>query len=137
MTRRTPITTITSTAATSIVWFRQDLRLADNPALTAAAQVGSVLPVYILDDINSAEWAMGGASRWWLHHSLSALNESLGGRLVVLRGDPLLLLPELAKKTNAQAVFWNRCYEPWRIARDTRIKERLHADSITVHSHNG
>ncbi|OGT70110.1 MAG: deoxyribodipyrimidine photolyase [Gammaproteobacteria bacterium RIFCSPLOWO2_02_FULL_57_10] len=137
MTRRTPITTITSTAATSIVWFRQDLRLADNPALTAAAQVGSVLPVYILDDINSAEWAMGGASRWWLHHSLSALNESLGGRLVVLRGDPLLLLPELAKKTNAQAVFWNRCYEPWRIARDTRIKERLHADSITMHSHNG
>src|SRR3989338_1303634 len=98
MTRRTPITTITSTAATSIVWFRQDLRLADNPALTAAAQVGSVLPVYILDDINSAEWAMGGASRWWLHHSLSALNESLGGRLVVLRGDPLLLLPELAQK---------------------------------------
>lgn len=136
MTGRIPITAMPSTAANSIVWFRQDLRLADNPALTAAAQVGSVLPIYILDDINSAEWAMGGASRWWLHHSLSALNESLGGRLVVMRGDPLTILPELAWTTNAQAVFWNRCYEPWRIARDTRIKERLQADGIAVHSHN-
>ncbi|MDP2141409.1 MAG: deoxyribodipyrimidine photo-lyase [Gammaproteobacteria bacterium] len=120
----------------TIVWFRQDLRLADNPALTAAAQQGSVLPVYILDDINSGEWAMGGASRWWLHHSLCALNESLNGRLVVLHGDPLQLLPSLAQQIDAQAVFWNRCYEPWRIARDKQIKERLQRDSIALHSHN-
>ncbi len=124
-------------AVHSIVWFRQDLRIADNPALTAAAVHGSVLPVYILDDINTGEWAMGGASRWWLHHSLHALNASLNGRLVMLRGDPLELLPALALQIDAQAVFWNRCYEPWRIARDTQIKERLQRDSIAVHSHNG
>ena len=58
---------------TTIHWFRQDLRLADNPSLTHAAENGQVLQVYILDDINSGEHKMGGASRWWLHHSLKAL----------------------------------------------------------------
>jgi len=96
----------------SIVWFRQDLRLADNPALTAAANAGEVLPVYILDDINSGQWAMGGASRWWLHHSLQALNTALGGQLLVLCGDALKLLPALAAETGASRVLWNRCYEP-------------------------
>ncbi|WP_040848613.1 deoxyribodipyrimidine photo-lyase, partial [Nitrospirillum viridazoti] len=58
-----------------IVWFRQDLRLADNPALGHAAQSGrSVVPVYILDDHTPGPWAPGGASRWWLHHSLAALS---------------------------------------------------------------
>ena len=72
----------------SLHWFRQDLRLADNPALTAAAQDGAVIPVYILDDDHAGDHKMGGASRWWLHHSLHALNDSLDGKLVVLRGDP-------------------------------------------------
>lgn len=80
---------------------------------------------------------MGGASRWWLHHSLQRLNESLQGRLLVLRGDPLQLLPALAKQSGASAVHWNRCYEPWRIRRDSLLKERLQNASVTVHSHNG
>jgi deoxyribodipyrimidine photo-lyase len=126
----------TINAAVTIHWFRQDLRLADNPALSAAAQAGTVLPVYILDDYHSAEWAMGSASRWWLHHALTHLNESLGGRLLVLRGDPLQVLPALARQVQANTVFWNRCYEPWRIARDKQIKESLQTESITVCSHN-
>jgi deoxyribodipyrimidine photo-lyase len=93
--------------------------------------------VYILDDHNSGEWAMGAASRWWLHHSLLALSESLGGKLLVLSGDPAVLLPSLAQTVNAQSVHWNRCYEPWRIARDKGIKEALQSDEIEVHSHNG
>ena len=64
-----------------IVWFRQDLRLADNPALSAACAKGDIIPVYILDDHNSGEWAMGGASRWWLHQALESLNLSLQGKL--------------------------------------------------------
>jgi deoxyribodipyrimidine photo-lyase len=96
-----------------------------------------VLPVYILDNIHSGEWAMGGASRWWLHHSLQRLNESLQGRLLVLRGDPLQLLPALARQSGASAVHWNRCYEPWRIQRDSLLKERLQGASVAVHSHNG
>lgn len=80
---------------------------------------------------------MGGASRWWLHHSLVALNESLEGKLLVLRGDPAALLPGLAQAMNADSVHWNRCYEPWRIDRDKRIKEALHGEDLSVHSHNG
>ena len=71
-----------------IIWFRQDLRLADNPALNAAVETDHpVLPVYILDDESAGEHAMGGASRWWLHHSLLSLNHSLGGHLRVKRGN--------------------------------------------------
>ena len=67
-----------------IHWFRQDLRLSDNPSLSAAAANGAVLPVYILDDANAGDHRMGGASRWWLHQSLTALNQALDGILVVL-----------------------------------------------------
>ena len=121
----------------SLHWFRQDLRLADNPALTAAAQDGAVIPVYILDDYHAGDHKMGGASRWWLHHSLHALNDSLDGKLVVLRGDPATHLAALAAVSGAVSVHWNRCYEPWRIARDTEIKADLAARGLVVESHNG
>ena len=121
-----------------IVWFRQDLRLADNPALSAAARQGRpILPVYILDDINAGDRRMGAASRWWLHQSLSSLNTSLDGRLVLLEGDAQKLLPELAATANADTVYWNRCYEPWAITRDTALKEQLLDASVTVKSFNG
>ena len=80
---------------------------------------------------------MGGASRWWLHHSLQALNASLDGRLLVLKGDPLSLLPALAASIGAHAVLWNRCYEPWRITRDSALKELLRAQGTLVESFNG
>ena len=70
----------------SLYWFRQDLRLSDNPALIAAAEAGAVLPVYILDDDHAGDHKMGSASRWWLHHSLQSLNDSLDGKLLVLKG---------------------------------------------------
>ena len=121
----------------SLHWFRQDLRLADNPALTAAAQDGAVIPVYILDDDHAGDHKMGSASRWWLHHALHALNDSLDGKLVVLRGDPATHLAALAAASGAVSVHWNRCYEPWRIARDTAIKADLAARGLVVESHNG
>lgn len=73
----------------SILWFRQDLRLADQPALVAAAGEGAVIPVFILDDETPGDRRMGGASRWWLHHSLAALGAALearGQRLILRRG---------------------------------------------------
>ena len=121
----------------SLHWFRQDLRLADNPALTAAAQDGAVIPVYILDDDHAGDHKMGGASRWWLHHTLHALNDSLDGKLVVLRGDPVTHLGALAEASGAVSVHWNRCYEPWRIVRDTAIKADLTGLGLVVESHNG
>lgn len=121
----------------ALVWFRQDLRLHDNPALRAAIESGTpVLPVYILDDQNAGPWAMGAASRWWLHHSLKNLNQSLSGRLAIYRGDARIIIPALAQNFSIQNIYWNRCYEPWRIARDTEIKATLEDDGVTTHSYN-
>ena len=72
-----------------IVWLRRDLRLADQPAFAAAAKAGPVIPVYVLDDETPKHRKMGGASRWWLHHSLASLAtdlEKIGSRLILKRG---------------------------------------------------
>jgi deoxyribodipyrimidine photo-lyase len=123
---------------TAIVWFRRDLRLADNPALHAAYENGyKILPVYILDDVNPGDWMMGAASRAWLHHSLKSLDNDLSGHLVLEKGDAKKIIPELVEKSGAQAVLWNRCYEPWRIDRDKVIKSDLEDKDIIVHSFNG
>ena len=121
----------------AIHWFRQDLRLADNPSLAAAVLSGRVLPIYILDDVNAGEHKMGGASRWWLHHSLSALNDSLDGKLNIYQGEPCEIFKDLQQRFMVLSVSWNRCYEPWRIARDKKIKAMLGEEGIGVHSHNG
>ncbi len=121
-----------------IIWFRQDLRIGDNPALAQAVENGApILPIYILDGENAGQWAMGGASRWWLHESLTALDASLENQLRVFRGPADTILAELVAAVGAQAVYWNRCYEPWRIARDTRIKQALEDDGVDAQSFNG
>ncbi len=126
--------------STALVWFRRDLRLADNPALRAAIdQHDRVVSVYIHAAEEEAPWAAGAASRWWLHHSLAALNaslESIGASLVIRSGESLTELRALIRATQATAVYWNRPYEPALIARDKRIKSALREDGIDVHSHN-
>ena len=126
-----------TTPRRSIAWFRQDLRIADNPALTEACKSGVAFAVYVLDDVNSEDWSMGGASRWWLHHSLAALDEQLGGNLSVFTGDARRIIPALAEETGADAVYWNRCYEPWRIRRDSDLKRELQEQDMTVRTFNG
>ncbi len=122
----------------TLVWFRQDLRLQDNPALHAAlARGGAVIPVYILDDAGEGRWAPGGASRWWLQHSLAALDTALrerGLRLVLARGDAETVLRDLIKQTGATALHWNRRYEPASIARDAAVKTALGAGGVEVKS---
>ncbi|MEZ5852638.1 MAG: deoxyribodipyrimidine photo-lyase [Hyphomicrobiaceae bacterium] len=121
---------------TTIVWFRQDLRTTDNPALAHAAARGKVLPVYILEDSPPPPGRrLGGASRWWLHHSLAALRRDVPG-LVLLAGDPRRVIPDLVAQTRASSVVWNRCYEPHAIARDTEIKAALAAAGIDAASFN-
>ena len=120
----------------AVCWFRQDLRLADNPALCAAVAHGQVLPIFILDDVNAGDAAPGAASRVWLHHSLHSLNRS-NGKLHYYEGDALAILPRVVKQFGASAVYWNRCYEPWQITRDAAIKTRLQEDGCTVESFNG
>ncbi len=123
-------------SATSIVWFRNDLRIADNPALLHAVAGGRVLPVYIVDNDNAGEFALGGASRCWLHHSLQSLNADLNGHLSLYRGQPLQILTDLITRFKVTAIHWNRCYTPWQIKRDTAIKRQLTAQGIEVNSYN-
>ncbi len=122
---------------TTIVWLRRDLRTRDNPALAAAAAKGAVVPIFILDDETSASpRPLGGAGRWWLHHSLKALAADLG-HLHLLRGSPGDLLPPLIKAVRASAVYWNRCYEPHAIARDRKLKASLQKLGVEGQSFNG
>jgi len=121
----------------TIHWFRRDLRLQDNPALAHAFEQGIVAPIYILDTQHAPPGEPGGAGSWWLHHSLSALNEALGGRLSIFKGDPLHILPRLASSINASIITWTRCYEPWQVERDTRLKLELKKSGIDVQSRNG
>ena len=121
-----------------IVWFRQDLRLADNPALAAAAATGApLICVFVLDDETPGEWRMGGAARWWLHHALASLDRSLKGHLCFRRGRGASVIQALVKETGADTVMWNRCYEPFAIERDTTLKSALAKLGIAVQSFNG
>jgi deoxyribodipyrimidine photo-lyase len=124
----------------TLLWFRQDLRLQDNPALAAAlARGGPVVPIYILDDAGEGRWPLGGASRWWLHHALAALDASLrerGSQLIVARGESGKILRALAAATGAGALYWNRRYEPASIARDKTIKAEFTAAGLDAKSFN-
>ena len=120
-----------------IHWFRDDLRLADNPALFEALAAGRVLPVFVLDESSQKFCALGSASKWWLHEALGSLNESLNGRLLLSKGDPKKLIPELAKTHGAKAVFWNRRYEPDEKPIDEVVSEELSAQGVETHVFNG
>ena len=126
--------------APAILWFRSDLRLADNPALSAAVDSGRpVVPLFVLDDATPDAWTPGGAQRWWLHHSLEALAadlEALGAPLVLRTGTAAEVLPQVVRETGAEAVFWNRLYEPWANARDAGIKADLKQRGVAVESFN-
>jgi deoxyribodipyrimidine photo-lyase len=128
-------------SGTAIVWFRNDLRLADHPALDAAVRSGrKIIALYVLDDESAGSWRMGAASRWWLHHSLAALAQDLAACGVVLtlrRGRALFVLESLVAETGADAVYWNRIYEPWAMRRDAEIKAQLRARGVSVESFNG
>lgn len=122
----------------SIVWFRDDLRLADNPALRAAVGRGeSVIGVYLLDEVSPAVRPLGGAARWWLHHSLAELGERVrakGSVLILRRGGAADVIPALVAETGAGAVYWNRRYGGAERAVDARLKESLRADGVEVSS---
>lgn len=123
----------------SIVWFRRDLRVTDNPALSAALANGSAIAVYIHAPDEEAPWQPGAASNWWLHHSLTALQRQLDGLnipFIIAKASSADVLLELAAKTNAQAVYWNRLYEPACIKRDAEVTEALAAAGINSESFN-
>ena len=125
----------------SIVWFRDDLRLADNPALRAAIERAEpVIGLYVLDERSPGIRPLGGAAKWWLHHSLASLGERLrerGGALVLRRGAAAEVVRETVADTGAGAVFWNRRYGGAARAIDTQLKSSLRADGVEVSSFAG
>ncbi|MDJ0654703.1 MAG: deoxyribodipyrimidine photo-lyase [Xanthomonadales bacterium] len=123
----------------TILWFRNDLRLSDHPALIAASRRGQVLPVFILDDEAAGRWRAGGARRWWLHGSLHALAERIaegGGQLLLKRGDTLDILSDLARESGADAVHFTRAYEPWARQLEERVHQRF-GESMEVRRYPG
>ena len=123
-----------------LIWFRRDLRLADNPALTAAAKSGRpVVPIYIFDEDTEGVRPLGGASRWWLHHALASLSAELarrGAQLVLRRGPAAAVLDAAVTETGADTVFWNRMYDPAAIERDRGIKSALGKRGVAAESFN-
>lgn len=125
-----------------VVWFRRDLRIDDQPALSAAAATGRpVIPCFVWAPEEEAPWAPGAASRWWLHQSLEQLSRSLatlGLRLILRSGSSsLAALQQLVQETGAGAVYWNRLYEPALVRRDKGIKATLQQAGLEVQSFPG
>lgn len=116
---------------TQLVWLRQDLRLSDQPAVAAAAEAGPAVALYVLDDETPGAWKIGGAQRWWLHHSLESLGRELearGGALILRRGRSAEVVRQVAAECGAQAIHATRHYEPW-----WRQTEAELGDALTLH----
>jgi len=123
-----------------IFWFRDDLRLSDNAALSAAVSSGKpIIPVFVLET-DAKHTPYGGAQKWWLHQSLINLSDQiakLGNRLILRSGNAKDHITQLVENTGAQSVVWNRRYSRFGIDTDTKIKAALHDDGITAHSFAG
>ncbi len=127
--------------STAIVWFRRDLRLRDNPALQAAIEAGhQIVPLYIHAPAEEGAWAAGAASNAWLQRSLQGLDaqlRGLGSALVLRAGDSMAQLQAVIAESGAEAVYWNRKYEPATQPRDAAIKRGLREQGLLAESHNG
>jgi len=123
------------------MWFRQDLRLADNPALHAAiTEHVPVIAVYIWSPEEEGEWAPGSASRWWLHQSLKALDQQLRkrhSRLILTRGRAADVLREMVSETGATAIYWNKRYEPAAIRASRAVTRAMRALQLLTAEFNG
>jgi deoxyribodipyrimidine photo-lyase len=124
----------------ALVWFRLDLRLADNPALSAAAASHKqITPLFIWAPEEEGAWPPGAASRWWLHQSLKALDVDLrrhGMSLIIRRGPSLDAIRSILRETGATEIFWNRRHEPALIDRDKRVRQALTSEGIQVETFN-
>ncbi len=118
-----------------IHWFRQDLRISDNPSLNyLSKKYKKIVPVFILDEVN-CDRKLGSASKIWLHHSLLNLNDKIKNKLLIFSGDPHSIFKKIMGSLDISEISWNRCYEPWRIKRDTNLKNHL-KEKVKINSFN-
>ncbi len=121
--------------APAVYWLRQDLRLTDNAALTAAAARGPVIFLFVLDDETPGDWTWGGASRWWLHRSLQSLGKTVP--LSLRRGRADQVIAEVLAETGAGSIHFTRDYAPWSAALEQRVKAAAEARGATCHRYGG
>jgi len=114
----------------SIIWFRQDLRLSDNPAVIEASNLGKILPIYIFDDCAPNPFKIGAASKIWLHHSLNSLNKSLNGKLNIYIGKTSEIIALLIDRYGVFSLFCNACDEPWHKTQESNVKDICQRKSI-------
>ena len=123
----------------SVLWFRKDLRVADNPALVHAARHARMVALYI-DETAAPDRSPGAATKWWLHESLAELQRTLarlGGSLIIRQGEPETVLEALAREAGASAVYWNEVHEPECAARDKSLGQRLKQRNLEVETFDG
>ncbi|MDM7860864.1 deoxyribodipyrimidine photo-lyase [Alteromonas sp. ASW11-36] len=125
------------TKQTTLVWFRQDLRIKDNPALSWAVEQGDIIPLYVFDEQSDDVEPLGGASKWWLHHSLQSLQKTLKDKLIIRKGKAADEILALAAAAGVDTIVWNRRYEPGELSRDKDIKQKLKEADYKVKSFNG
>ena len=118
-----------------IHWFRNDLRLADNPALYKASASDEVMPIYILTPNAMSEF--GQASKIWLHHSLDKLNKSTGYKIDFYTGNPKEILTKIIQFEKIQGIFWNKVLEPHNLVNDDELITELNKVGVSCHSFNG
>jgi deoxyribodipyrimidine photo-lyase len=119
----------------TLMWFRQDLRLTDNAAFAAAAAKGQIIALYILDDKTAGDWNWGGASRWWLHHSLVELSKKIP--ILLRQGKAEDVISDVLNESGAQSLHFTRDYAPWSGALEKRIKESCEKQNIACHRYGG
>ncbi len=127
--------------STAIVWFRRDLRLGDNPALSYALEKhDQIIPLYLHTPDDAGQWQEGEASQWWLHHSLNALQQDLrqlGSELIIKQEhSAMVAIEKLLNEHGIDAIYWNRLYTPWAVERDRNIKQALIERGTEVKSFN-
>lgn len=126
-----------ATSGPVIVWLRRDLRLQDNSAFAAAFISGRpIVPVYVFDEEGEGNWPEGGASRWWLHHSLTALDASLaerGLRLILRMGAAAIELAKVAKEIGARKLYWNFRYEPAAVKQQRAVEAWANSERLESH----
>ncbi|NCG35507.1 MAG: deoxyribodipyrimidine photo-lyase [Dehalococcoidales bacterium] len=120
----------------SLYWFRNDLRINDNPALYESLLCNDVVPIFIYDNSEIEDCKLGATSKWWLHNSLKSLNNSLDNKIHFFYGQPEKILLDFINHNNINKVYWNRSNEPWSIERDTKIKKILENKNILVKTYN-
>ena len=119
----------------NLIWFRNDLRLTDNPALHRASETGEVIPIYIVTpEIMSS---LGQASKIWLHNSLDKLNKSIGYKIDFYKGNPNEIFTKIIKLEKIQEIFWNKTFEPYNLVNDDELITELNKVGVSCHSLNG